>query len=140
MIKFNITTESRPKDNLILVPNFNIADFDKIRQDLAQIDWNAELAGLDTCEAWDIFKDRLSEIQFRHIPLRQKRSGIRNKPVWLTPEVTQAIRAKRKAFSTLKVSPLEVNHKAYQAARNEVKKTVRAAKRFKGAGFGETLR
>ena len=51
MIKFNLASDSRPKDNLLLVPNFNRADFDGIRHELAQIDWNTKLADLDGCKA-----------------------------------------------------------------------------------------
>ena len=50
MVKFIITEDSRPKDDL-LVPNFNLADFDSIRGELAHIDWSSELAGLDVCKA-----------------------------------------------------------------------------------------
>ena len=47
MVKFIITSDSRPKDNLLLVPNFNLADFDSIRGELTHIDWSTDLAGLD---------------------------------------------------------------------------------------------
>jgi len=130
-VKFNISSGIRPKDNLLIVPNFNQADFDSIRNDLAHIQWSAELAGLDACEAWSAFKARLSQIQNKHIPLRHKRNRTKGKPVWFTPEVRGAIQAKRSAFAILKASPLEINQKAYQNARNTVKKKVRAAKRAK---------
>ena len=131
MIKFNVSSETRPKDNLLLVPNFNQADFDSIRHDLAEIDWNTEMEDLDSCEAWNVFKDKIKLIQSRHIPFRHKRNRIRNNPVWLSQEIRGAIRAKRTTFNSLKGSPLESNHRAYQKARNEVKKMVRAAKRAK---------
>ena len=53
------------------------------------------MADLDTCEAWDVFKAKLSEIQNRHIPLKHKRNRTKLKPAWLTPEVRSAIQAKK---------------------------------------------
>lgn len=131
MVKFNISSERKPKNNLVLVPNFNKADFKSIRKDLAKIDWNSELADLDVDEAWDFFKSRLEQVQGKHVPLRQKRSKARKNPVWLTPEVRAALKVKRNAFKTLKESPHDRNQRDYQIARNAVKKKVRAAKRAK---------
>ena len=86
------------KDNPLLVPDFNRADFGKLRKDLAQIDWNKELAELDACEAWDMFKARLDEAQKRNIPFRHKRSSKKDRPPWLTPEVRQAITNKKRSI------------------------------------------
>ena len=87
MIQFNISTDCRPKDNLLLVPNFNKANFGNIRNELAEIDWNQKLLGLDAIEAWKVFKDKVQNVQKRHIPFRCKRSRIAKKPVWLTSRI-----------------------------------------------------
>ena len=134
IIKFTVTSEGRPNDNLHNVPNFNRADFEKMRNELAQIDWNVELRGLNACETWEIFKTTsiLNNIQKRYIPLKFKRSRKRDNPPWLTPEVRKVIRTKIKAFKALKRSFKEPNTKRnYQKNRDEVKKNVRAAKRAK---------
>ena len=47
MVKFKISSENRPKDNLILVPNFNRADFDSIRNELAQINWKVDMKNMN---------------------------------------------------------------------------------------------
>ena len=73
-----------------------------MRNELAQIDWNVELRGLNACETWEIFKTILNNIQKRYIPLKFKRSRKRDNPPWLTPEVRKAIRTKIKAFKALK--------------------------------------
>ena len=38
MVRFNIYSVARPKANLHRVPNFNQADFSKLRRELAQTD------------------------------------------------------------------------------------------------------
>ena len=43
MVKFKITSETRAKDNYQMVPNFYQADFDSLRNELAQIDWSDKL-------------------------------------------------------------------------------------------------
>ena len=55
-VQFRISSYSNPRDNLILVPDFNRANFDEIRSELANIDWKDAFAGLDACEAWNIFQ------------------------------------------------------------------------------------
>ena len=131
MITFNITSKTKPKDNLQKVPNFNQADFNKLRNGLAQINWENELAGLDACQAWDKFKMILKNIQSKHIPLKHKRSSKKHNVPWLTPEVRKAIRDKKVAFHNLKMSLLESNIITYKKSRNRVKKMIRAAKRAK---------
>ena len=130
-VQFKISASIMTRDNLLLVPDFNRANFDKLRKDLTQIEWKKELTALDACEAWDIFRQRLDEVQKRHIPFRHKRRSKKDRPSWLTPEVRQAIISKKEAFKTMKTSPVESNIKIYQKHRNEVKRAVRAAKRAK---------
>ena len=131
MIKFHLTWQNRPKDSLQMIPNLNKADFASIRNELALIDWEYELGGLDACEAWDKFKLILNNIQSRHIPLKHKRKKKKHSPPWLTAEVRKAIRVKSFAFRALKESMLESNKVHYQRCRDDVKKKVRAAKRAK---------
>ena len=131
MVKFKISSENRPKDNLILVPNFNRADFDSIRNELAQINWKVYMKNMNVFEPWDMLKEKLGQLQSKYIPVRQKRNKVRSKPVWFTPEVRKATRVKESAFKVMKEGQSEANHRAYQIARNEVKRIVRAAKRAK---------
>ena len=98
MVLFSISSVMRPKDNLLLVPNFNLADFDSMRHELASINWSRELKSLDALEAWKFFKHRLAETQNRHVPLRHKRSRPKKNPVWLTSEVKSAIQEKKDCF------------------------------------------
>ena len=130
-VTFNVSLKDRPKDNSLMVPNFNRAEFDKIRTDLARIDWNRELLGLDACQAWIAFKSILGRVQSRYIPLKRKRSRKNDKPPWLTPEVREAIRKKKSAFRKMKSSPIESNNRIYRKCRDEVKKRVRTARRVK---------
>ena len=67
-------------------------------------------------------------VQCMHIPFRHKRHRMMSKPVWLTADVRNAIQVKRIAFNILKKSPIAVTQKAYQIARNGIKRKVRAAK------------
>ena len=128
MISFEISSDTKPTVNLLMVPNFNRVDYESIRNELGQVNWNAELAGLDACEAWSIFKQILGRIQNRYVPLKFKRSGGRRNPPWFTPEVRDAIRNKIQKLRLYKMS-MEKNKRAYQKSRNEAKRKIRAAKR-----------
>ena len=97
------------------MPNFDQADFDGIRNKLAQIHWKAEFSGLDTFDSWNLFKIRLSHVRDMHIPYRQRRNR-KSKPVWLTKDIQIAIQAKKTAFKTFQNAPLEMNTKAYWIA------------------------
>ena len=131
MIIFNLAVDSRPKNNLIMVPDFNRANFVHIRQELAMIDWNQELAGLDTIEAWKVFKEKVEHIQREHVPFRHKRHRITKKPFWLTSDVLKEIKAKRAAFVQMKNSNSDTDLSCYQVIRNRVKKSIRREKRAK---------
>ena len=88
----SITLEYKAKVNNILVPNINQADFDGIRQKLAQINWEADFSGLGTFESWNLFNDRLSHIMDMHIHYRQRRNR-KSKPVLLTKDSHRAIQS-----------------------------------------------
>ena len=132
-VQFRISSNSNPRDNLILVPDFNRANFDEIRTELANIDWKDAFAGLDACEAWNIFQIKLKEIENSHVPFRHKRRRKKERPPWLTPQVKHAIRTKRNAFKKMKESKIESDTSIliYQKCRDQVKRVVRAAKRAK---------
>ena len=130
-ITFQISSEVKPNDNFLKVPNFNQADFKNMRKALGQVDWNNEFVGLDACEAWNRFKIILKRIQNRYIPLKQRRNRRKQNPLWLTPVVRNAIRNKRETLRLYKRSSREDNKRIYQKCRNEVKRKIRAAKREK---------
>ena len=112
-VKFNISSEVKPRDNLLKVPNFNQANFESMRNELNQIDWNNELAALDACTAWDLFKAILNRIQSKYVPMKHKRSRRKQNLPWLTPDVRNAIKKKRKSFNVYKRSLLEENKNIY---------------------------
>ena len=102
-----------------------------MRNAIAQIDWDNELAGLDVCKAWDTFKSILKAIESKYIPLKHKRSRIHERPAWLTLDIRTGIRTKRAAFKKMKESPIESNKVSYRKSRNEVKRKIRGSKRAK---------
>ena len=130
-MKFRISSTSKPRDNLILVPDFNRANFDEIRSELANIARDDTFAGLDACEAWKVFQSMLKKIENSHVPFRHKRERNKERPPWLSPNIKQAIRSKRIAFRKMKELQIESNILIYQKSRDKVEKVVRAAKRAK---------
>ena len=137
IVRFDIKLDNRPNNNLLRVPNFNRANFEQIRQELAAVDWENTFAELDTFESWESFKSVLGKIQSKYIPLKHRRKRVVNKPVWLTSDVREAIHSKHVAFVTLKESPTDAKHAAYKKVRNVVKKKVRAARRHKEIDLAE---
>ena len=131
MVIFNFPSGHRSRANPSRVPDFNKANFDNIRHEIANLDWNTELSDLNVDDAWNVFKARLNQIQSKFIPLKPRRHSTYRRPAWLTAEIKTFIVAKKAAFQKFKESQQEADLEAFQSIRNKVKKEIRAAKRAK---------
>ena len=79
------------------VPDWRKADMDKLREFLAEVNWEEELSG-NTIHCWDKFKEKLQMAQDAAVPKKKRRVG--SKPVWVTQNVMRKIRKKRRLWKT----------------------------------------
>ena len=109
------------------VPDWGKADMDKLREELAAVDWEEELGGLDTDQSWRRFKERLEKAQNSAVP--KKRRQISNKPIWMTQNTLRTIRKKRRLWKVYKETKDHAEYMAYKRVEKEVKDSVRKAKK-----------
>ena len=95
--------------------NYSKADFDGIRSQLRDIDWDYELAGT-VQNSWDIFKAKLHELKGRYAK--------RNKSIWMTRKVMKLVEKKHRIFRKHK----DVSHPAYVKASKMASSEVKRAK------------
>ena len=116
-------------DNITMeeVLDWNKADMDKLSQELSRFDWEKELAGLNTQQSWDKFKEKLLLAQELSIP--KKRRRISNRPVWMNQNAIRVIRKKRRLWKEYKHSKDHAQYLAYKKVEKSVSDTVRKAKK-----------
>lgn len=109
------------------VPDWGKADMDKLREELASVDWEEELEGLNTDQSWLKFKERLVKAQESAVPM--KRRQVSNKPIWMTKNTLRTIRKKRRLWKVYRETKDHAEYLAYKNMEKEVKDAVRKAKK-----------
>lgn len=82
------------------VLDWNKADWKAIRAGLTIEEWRNTITSANVTEAWDNLKYRLNQLVRSHVPLRKRRDL--DKPPWMTKEILQSIRKKRKLWKKAK--------------------------------------
>ena len=109
------------------VPDWKKADMNKLKEELAGVNWMEEMDGLDANQCWEVFKLKMEKAQDAAIPKKMRRVGSR--PVWMTKNVMRVIRKKRRLWKKYKESKDYEEYKAYKAVEKKVKDSVRNAKK-----------
>jgi len=102
-------------------PNWDRADWQGFREELAAKDWYTVLGEMNTEEAWKEIKTAISQLTEKYVPLKKQRPA--NKPIWMTREITRAIDRKRRLWR--RKAPIE----EYKEAEKKVRNLIRNAKR-----------
>jgi hypothetical protein len=106
------------------VYNWGRADWTSMKNDRAGTDWSATLHGKSADEMWTTFRSRLDELRKKYVPTRVMRN--RQRPLWMTKEILQAINRKRRLWKEAKKGR---NREQYEEADTRVQKLIRNAKR-----------
>ena len=91
IIRFDIITSSKIKENNVFIPNFNRANFEEIRNKLREVNWSDILLNLDTDDKWKLLKKNLLEIIDKFVPKKKIRSNCRPQPKWFNREISSKI-------------------------------------------------
>ena len=110
-----------------LTPNFRKAKFNKICESFSDYNWVELFHGLSCCASWELLLRKISQLQFKFIPL-QKKNNLEN-PKWWNNSVKRALDHKKFKFIVYKRNPSDSNHKKYVFQRNIVSRLIRDAKR-----------
>ena len=127
MLWIQVTAELTSSVSREQVPDWGKADMNKLRDELAGVNWMEEMEGLDANQCWEVFKDKMEKAQDAAIPKKMRRTGSR--PIWMTKNVMRVIRKKRRLWKNYKESKDYEEYKAYKAVEKEVKDSVRKAKK-----------
>ena len=91
-------------------------NYDNIREDLIEIDWDKELKNKSTQESWDFIHKRYNGLIERHIPLKKFTTS--NKNPWYNRSLASLNKLKKKAWKTYQHDPSQEKWLQYTAARN----------------------
>ena len=78
-------------------------------------------------ECWNVFANTLNSIMASCIPKIKKNNRTKNKPLWMTKQAQDKIKAKQKAFTNFKTTMEQSDYSLYTRARNQAKWATRKA-------------
>jgi Reverse transcriptase (RNA-dependent DNA polymerase)/Endonuclease-reverse transcriptase len=132
--EINVTTGSEKKNDAR--QDWRNADWEKMRNMLAEQKWKADIRGADTEEAWRIFQEKISEVTVECVPARRRRNV--NRPPWMTQEILRAIRKKKRMWAKVKASPDKEEYKKQEKlTRNLIRNAKRRFERKLADGGGQ---
>ena len=101
--------------------DYNKGDYQRIREELDQIDWDALISG-DMNLCWNRFKKVLLNLEEKYIPLKKTKKV---KPIWMTNRALKFVKRKNKVYRKYR----NKEHPAVKAANNSAVKEIKKAKR-----------
>jgi hypothetical protein len=113
----------RARGEKIKVKNWKRADWDSIREEITNTPWPTTGDGTTTNEAWQFLRGKIDELTAKHVPEREFRES---RAAWMTAEILQLIRKKRRLWKQAKHGQNVVE---YENVAKAVNKKIRAAKR-----------
>uniref|UniRef100_K7EZ11 Endonuclease/exonuclease/phosphatase domain-containing protein n=1 Tax=Pelodiscus sinensis TaxID=13735 RepID=K7EZ11_PELSI len=126
IIEFMILRKGRRETSTIEVMDFRKADFDKLRELVGKVPWEARLKGKTTEESWKYFKGTLLRAQKQTIPLCRKDRKYGKRPAWLNKEILHDLKIKKESYKKWKLGQLTKDE--YRQATRECRGKIRKAK------------
>ena len=126
MVIFTINIDDKRQKVQRMRHDYRKANFQEMREAMAEIDWKNEMDGLDVNAMWQLISTTLKSAIDTYIPI--KKSGGKTQPVWFDNEVKKCIEMKRRAWKTWKEKKTEATKIAYNKAVAETKKKIRKKK------------
>ena len=71
----NLVGPARDQDSVELVPDWSKADMEKMKENLANIDWESKFEGKSGVVSWDISRDVRKEETERCVPKKKRRNN-----------------------------------------------------------------
>ena len=126
VITFNIQkNKSRVKESKEKVPDYQRANYRKLRNIIAQNDWSELSGNISINEAWLIFTSNLNKAVNASVPLRNRRSIMNSKPKWWNTEIKNSLLAKKRAFQKYKLTQLNSDKIEHDRLRRNTKALIK---------------
>ena len=102
-VMFTIESYIKPPNNSSeKVPNFQQADFNRLREFLENTDFSEIYRTQDVQHAWNIFYEALTNGMVECIPLRDRRPTSNNKPKWWNIDIRNVLLTKKGHIGSIK--------------------------------------
>ena len=125
MINLNYSNNSQEKRDFYL--NWNKADFNAMKNELSEIEWNDILSEKSVENQWSLFENVVNEIVSKNVPkCPVKFSG---KPEWMNQTIVRLQRKKARYFKKMKQTMTAHHIHEYNLVTKELRRTIRRAKR-----------
>ena len=115
------------KNKNIEILNWKKANFDLMKSKITNIDWDTELFTKDANSSRNFFTDIITEAINEAVPVFTPRTSKR--PAWMSKEILQEIRKKRRRWKAYSVSRKNQDLAEYKKVEKKVKKLIKNAKR-----------
>uniref|UniRef100_A0A0P4VVU6 Reverse transcriptase domain-containing protein n=1 Tax=Scylla olivacea TaxID=85551 RepID=A0A0P4VVU6_SCYOL len=125
-INFDKAKVSESKEK---VPDYRRANFERLRMQLASIDWNDLLETPDINNAWEVFAKKLNETAFLCVPQRNRRKVKNTKPKWWNNEIRCCLLAKKNAYHKYILTQNNDDKLEHDRLRRKTKKLIKCSKK-----------
>ncbi|XP_041483858.1 uncharacterized protein LOC121430607 [Lytechinus variegatus] len=114
------------QNNMVPKRDFKSANFDAIKCELEEIDWNNKLNNKSAEQAWNETKAVLHQLIYDYVPTKQHK---KKKTLWLTRRAQKSIRRKHRAWKRYKAQKSTQRFEHYKQCQKEAKHEVEVAKK-----------
>ena len=106
--------------------NFNRANYEEARRQLARKDWEEDMEGKDADGMWEVIKEELNAIIEEYVPW--KKVSKREQPRWFDKEIGKTIQKRKNAWDKWKKDKLVADEVEYKRWEREVKQKIKNKK------------
>ena len=124
-VSYQCVTEKDESDNSNQYSFFK-GNYQDMREDFRNIEWDKELKNSNTQQAWDIIHNKLTGLIERHVP--KKKFTHSKKPPWYGRQIGTLSNKKRKAWHKYHKNPSSENWQNYTCHRNKLTYTIEKLK------------
>ncbi|TRZ07325.1 hypothetical protein HGM15179_019139 [Zosterops borbonicus] len=124
--EFSIFGEIRRYINKTFTLDFRRADFGLFKRLIQRVPWEEALKNKGVQESWVLFKTEFLRAQEQTVPVCRKTSQRGKCPVWISKEVLDELRNKKRMYCFLKEG--QVPWEVFKGAARECRKKIREAK------------
>ena len=130
IVTFNLAIEpDNVKSSNERIPDYQRADFNKLRSLIQRSDWTDTLSSSDINENWVNLTNILNSAIKSSIPFKPRRPPKEPKPKWWNQQIKNSINAKKRAHRKHVTSQNQADKREYERLRRESKKLIKQSKR-----------
>ena len=96
MLETSIAGPAREEDSMELVPDWQKADMEGLKQAVAEINWTEEFGDKTGKECMEVMYKVLERETERHVPIKLRRSS--QKPIWMNRNIIRPIGKKKRLW------------------------------------------